>query len=78
MAYNLWSVKWDNATKLMYCVARDAKELMEQNVRILAFATCKRFKIFKQKLQSNEIKQHSTPFGNINPNMQPFRVFFVW
>jgi len=34
IAYNLWSVRWDNASKLMYCVARDAKEIIEQDARI--------------------------------------------
>jgi PAS domain S-box-containing protein len=30
IAYNLWSVRWDDTTKLMYCVARDTKEKIEQ------------------------------------------------
>jgi PAS domain S-box-containing protein len=30
IAYNLWSVKWDNNTKLLYCVSRDAQEKLEQ------------------------------------------------
>lgn len=33
VAYNLWSVRWDNNTKLMYCVARDAKEKIEEEAR---------------------------------------------
>ncbi|NEN22149.1 PAS domain S-box protein [Cryomorpha ignava] len=34
IAYNLWSVKWDNTSKLMYCVVRDAKEIIEQEEKI--------------------------------------------
>ena len=34
IAYNIWSVKWDYTTKLMYCVARDAKEIIEQEEKI--------------------------------------------
>jgi PAS domain S-box-containing protein len=30
IAYNLWSARWDEKAKLMYCVARDAKETLEQ------------------------------------------------
>ncbi|PRY90694.1 PAS domain S-box protein [Mongoliibacter ruber] len=30
IAYNLWSARWDNETKLMYCVARDGKEKIEE------------------------------------------------
>jgi len=30
IAYNLWSARWDPASKLMYCVARDAKETQER------------------------------------------------
>ena len=30
IAYNLWSVLWDSEAKLMYAVARDAKEKIEQ------------------------------------------------
>lgn len=30
IAYNLWSVRWDHESKLMYCVARDAKEKIEE------------------------------------------------
>lgn len=30
VAYNLWSARWDNSSKLLYCVARDGKELVEQ------------------------------------------------
>ncbi|REG82309.1 PAS domain S-box protein [Algoriphagus antarcticus] len=30
IAYNLWSVRWDGGSKLMYCVARDAKERIEE------------------------------------------------
>lgn len=35
IAYNLWSVKWDNSTKLIYCTVRDAKEIIEQEEKIL-------------------------------------------
>lgn len=35
VAYNLWSIKWDDAKKLMYYVARDAKEKNEQEEKIL-------------------------------------------
>jgi len=34
IAYNLWSARWDNASKLMYCVARDGKEKLEQDQKI--------------------------------------------
>jgi PAS domain S-box-containing protein len=34
IAYNLWSARWDNEAKLMYCVARDGKEKLEQEVKI--------------------------------------------
>jgi PAS domain S-box-containing protein len=34
IAYNLWSVRWDNETNLMYCVARDVKEKYEQEEKI--------------------------------------------
>ncbi|MGV3611964.1 MAG: PAS domain S-box protein [Fluviicola sp.] len=34
IAYNLWSARWDNASKLMYCVARDGKEKLEQEQKI--------------------------------------------
>lgn len=30
IAYNLWSARWDSTSKLMYCVARDGKEKLEQ------------------------------------------------
>jgi len=30
IAYNLWSARWDEASNLVYCVARDARETMEQ------------------------------------------------
>jgi len=30
IAYNLWSAKWDDNAKLMYCVARDASENIKQ------------------------------------------------
>jgi PAS domain S-box-containing protein len=30
IAYNLWSVRWDDTAKLMYCVARDCKETIEK------------------------------------------------
>lgn len=30
IAYNLWSARWDNDARLMYCVARDAREKIEQ------------------------------------------------
>jgi PAS domain S-box-containing protein len=35
IAYNLWSARWDDTTKLMYCVARNGKEMVEQEERIL-------------------------------------------
>lgn len=35
IAYNLWSVRWDESTKLMYCVARDGNEKIEQEEKIL-------------------------------------------
>jgi len=34
IAHNLWSVRWDDTAKLMYCVARDAKEIVEQEEQI--------------------------------------------
>ncbi|CAN5589239.1 hypothetical protein BH11BAC3_BH11BAC3_07190 [soil metagenome] len=34
IAYNLWSARWDDNTKLMYCVARDGKEKIEQEEKI--------------------------------------------
>lgn len=34
VAYNLWSARWDNSTKLMYCVARDGKDKIEQEEQI--------------------------------------------
>ncbi|HSI76116.1 MAG TPA: PAS domain S-box protein [Lunatimonas sp.] len=30
IAYNLWSARWDNDSKLMFCVARDAKEQIQK------------------------------------------------
>ncbi|WP_162342963.1 PAS domain S-box protein [Cyclobacterium salsum] len=30
IAYNLWSARWDHESKWMYCVARDAKEKIEE------------------------------------------------
>lgn len=35
IAFNLWSVKWDAAAKLMYCVVRDAKEIIQQEEKLL-------------------------------------------
>jgi PAS domain S-box-containing protein len=35
IAYNLWSARWDNSTKLTYAVARDGKDKIEQDERIL-------------------------------------------
>jgi PAS domain S-box-containing protein len=35
IAYNIWSVRWDKSTKLMYCVARDGKGKIEQEEKIL-------------------------------------------
>jgi len=29
IAYNLWSARWDESAKLLYCVVRDAKEIIE-------------------------------------------------
>jgi len=34
IAYNIWSVRWDEGTKLMYGVARDGKEKIEQEEKI--------------------------------------------
>ncbi|WP_194975824.1 PAS domain S-box protein [Aquiflexum lacus] len=34
IAYNLWSVHWGNEPKHMYCVARDAKEKIEEEERL--------------------------------------------
>ncbi|WP_114748549.1 PAS domain S-box protein [Pleomorphovibrio marinus] len=34
IAYNLWSARWDPETKLMYCVARDSKEKIEEDQRL--------------------------------------------
>ncbi len=30
IAYNLWSARWDDVAKLMYCVARDTKDKIEE------------------------------------------------
>jgi PAS domain S-box-containing protein len=35
IAYNLWSARWDDTTKLIYCVVKDGKEKIEQDERIL-------------------------------------------
>jgi PAS domain S-box-containing protein len=35
IAYNFWSARWDDNNKLIYCVARDGKEMVEQEDRIL-------------------------------------------
>lgn len=35
VAYNLWSVRWNDTTKLWYAVAKDAKEKIEQEGKIL-------------------------------------------
>lgn len=35
IAYNLWSARWDTDSKLMYCVARDARETIEQKRLLL-------------------------------------------
>ncbi len=34
IAYNLWSLTWDDVSKLYYCVARDAKEIIEQEEKL--------------------------------------------
>ncbi len=34
IAYNLWSARWDHEANLMYCVARDAKEKIEEEQRL--------------------------------------------
>jgi PAS domain S-box-containing protein len=34
IAYNVWSARWDASAKLMYCVARDGKEQIEQEEKI--------------------------------------------
>lgn len=31
LAFNLWSARWDEQTQTMYCVARDAREKIEQD-----------------------------------------------
>jgi PAS domain S-box-containing protein len=35
IAYNFWSVRWDDSTKLLYCVARDGEEKIEKDEKIL-------------------------------------------
>ena len=35
IAYNIWSARWDDRTKLIYAVARDGKEKIEQEEAIL-------------------------------------------
>ena len=35
IAYNLWSATWDDNSKLMYAVARDGKEIIEQEEKLL-------------------------------------------
>ena len=47
IAYNLWSVKWDDTAKLLYCVAIDGKEKIEQEEKILQSE--KRFKALVQE-----------------------------
>ncbi|WP_162416099.1 PAS domain S-box protein [Cyclobacterium roseum] len=37
IAYNLWSARWDHEANLMYCVARDAKEKIEEEQRLKLF-----------------------------------------
>jgi len=34
IAFNLWSARWDDNTKLMYCVGRDGKEKIKQEEKI--------------------------------------------
>ncbi|MEB2780968.1 PAS domain S-box protein [Algoriphagus sp. C2-6-M1] len=34
IAYNLWSARWGYESKLMYCVARDAKDKIEEEQRL--------------------------------------------
>lgn len=34
IAFNLWSARWDDEAKLMYCVARDAKERIQEEHRL--------------------------------------------
>ncbi|MFC5285220.1 PAS domain S-box protein [Pedobacter alpinus] len=34
VAYNIWSARWDDKAKLMYCVARDGKEKLEKEAHI--------------------------------------------
>ncbi|WP_044404157.1 PAS domain S-box protein [Lacinutrix sp. Hel_I_90] len=34
IAYNLWSVTWNNTSKLMYCTVRDAKEIIAQEEKV--------------------------------------------
>ena len=47
IAYNLWSVRWDETAKLMYYVARDAQEINEQYEKIQLSE--KRFKALVQE-----------------------------
>jgi PAS domain S-box-containing protein len=35
IAYNFWSVRWDESSKLMHCVARDTKDKIGQEEKIL-------------------------------------------
>ncbi len=46
IAYNQWSARWDSEAKLMYCVARDAKEKIEQDT--LLHESEQRFKALVQ------------------------------
>lgn len=35
IAYNIWSVRWDENSKLLYCVARDGKKKVKREQKIL-------------------------------------------
>ncbi len=35
IAYNSWSVRWDESSRLLYCVAKDVREQMEQEEKVL-------------------------------------------
>jgi PAS domain S-box-containing protein len=47
IAFNLWSARWDPRVKIMYCVARDAKEKREKEELLLQSE--KRFKALVQE-----------------------------
>jgi PAS domain S-box-containing protein len=47
IAFNLWSARWDNTTKLLYCVAKDGKDLIKQEEK--AYLSEQRFKALVQE-----------------------------